>query len=189
MDEPDVEGFVRFVGREVQPLVRAGLTGPKPAGDSWPPGSPGWLTADAVGAPHVVPIVFAVDGDRVYSAVDAKPKRTRALRRLANIARQSTRGRPGGSLCRRLDDAVVGARRRHGSSGGTGHQRRASTDRVADGAIRPVRHRATNRTGRRHRGRAMVRLVGRPRARSPRRTVKLRSRFWVEHRRVSQQPR
>ena len=33
----------------------------------------------------MVPIVFAVDGDRVYSAVDAKPKRTWALRRLANI--------------------------------------------------------------------------------------------------------
>lgn len=43
-------------------------------------------TADAAGVPHVVPIVFAVEGDRVYSAVDAKPKRTRALRRLANIA-------------------------------------------------------------------------------------------------------
>jgi PPOX class probable F420-dependent enzyme len=42
-------------------------------------------TADAAGIPHVVPIVFAVDGDRVYSAVDAKPKRTQALRRLANI--------------------------------------------------------------------------------------------------------
>jgi PPOX class probable F420-dependent enzyme len=42
-------------------------------------------TADAGGIPHVVPIVFAVDGDRVYSAVDGKPKRTWALRRLANI--------------------------------------------------------------------------------------------------------
>jgi PPOX class probable F420-dependent enzyme len=42
-------------------------------------------TADAGGIPHVVPIVFAVDGDRMYSAVDAKPKRTWALRRLANI--------------------------------------------------------------------------------------------------------
>ena len=42
-------------------------------------------TADAAGIPLVVPIVFAVDGDRVYSAVDAKPKRTPALRRLANI--------------------------------------------------------------------------------------------------------
>ena len=42
-------------------------------------------TADAGGIPHLVPIVFAVDGDRVYSAVDGKPKRTWALRRLANI--------------------------------------------------------------------------------------------------------
>jgi PPOX class probable F420-dependent enzyme len=32
-----------------------------------------------------VPIAFVVDGDTVYSAVDAKPKRTRALRRLANV--------------------------------------------------------------------------------------------------------
>jgi PPOX class probable F420-dependent enzyme len=38
------------------------------------------------GAPHVVPIVFALDGDRLYSAIDDKPKRTRALQRLANIA-------------------------------------------------------------------------------------------------------
>lgn len=38
------------------------------------------------GAPHVVPVVFAVARDTVYSAVDAKPKRTRALRRLANVA-------------------------------------------------------------------------------------------------------
>jgi PPOX class probable F420-dependent enzyme len=38
------------------------------------------------GAPHLVPIVFALAGDTLYSAVDAKPKRTRELRRLANIA-------------------------------------------------------------------------------------------------------
>jgi PPOX class probable F420-dependent enzyme len=43
-------------------------------------------TADATGRPHLVPIVFAVSGDTVYSAVDAKPKRSTALRRLANIA-------------------------------------------------------------------------------------------------------
>jgi PPOX class probable F420-dependent enzyme len=30
--------------------------------------------------------VFAVDGDTIYSAVDAKPKRTTALARLANVA-------------------------------------------------------------------------------------------------------
>jgi PPOX class probable F420-dependent enzyme len=37
--------------------------------------------------PHLVPIVFALDGDRVVSAVDHKPKRTTRLQRLANIAR------------------------------------------------------------------------------------------------------
>jgi PPOX class probable F420-dependent enzyme len=43
-------------------------------------------TADAAGRPHVVPLVFALDGDTIVSAVDAKPKRTTALRRLANVA-------------------------------------------------------------------------------------------------------
>lgn len=42
-------------------------------------------TADASGRPHLVPIVFAVEGDRVYSVVDAKPKRSGALRRLRNV--------------------------------------------------------------------------------------------------------
>ncbi|OBG74914.1 MULTISPECIES: TIGR03668 family PPOX class F420-dependent oxidoreductase [unclassified Mycobacterium] len=40
------------------------------------------------GSPHVVPVVFAVDPDGrnvVYTAVDAKPKTTRRLRRLANV--------------------------------------------------------------------------------------------------------
>jgi PPOX class probable F420-dependent enzyme len=36
-------------------------------------------------APHVVPVVFAVHGDVVYTAVDAKRKSTRRLRRLVNI--------------------------------------------------------------------------------------------------------
>ena len=43
-------------------------------------------TADAAGQPLVVPICYAFDGRHCYSAVDAKPKRTRALRRLHNIA-------------------------------------------------------------------------------------------------------
>ena len=43
-------------------------------------------TAGADGRPRVVPIVFAVAGDQVYSAVDDKPKRTRALRRLTDVA-------------------------------------------------------------------------------------------------------
>jgi PPOX class probable F420-dependent enzyme len=42
-------------------------------------------TADAGGRPHLVPIAFAVAGDTIYSAVDGKPKRTRVLRRLANV--------------------------------------------------------------------------------------------------------
>jgi PPOX class probable F420-dependent enzyme len=42
-------------------------------------------TADAAGRPHLVPVVFAVDGDRIYTVVDAKPKRTTSLRRLANV--------------------------------------------------------------------------------------------------------
>jgi PPOX class probable F420-dependent enzyme len=41
-------------------------------------------TADTAARPHLVPVVFAVAGDTVYSAVDAKPKRTTRLRRLAN---------------------------------------------------------------------------------------------------------
>jgi PPOX class probable F420-dependent enzyme len=43
-------------------------------------------TADAAGRPHLVPVVFAVEADTVYTVVDAKPKRTTALRRLANVA-------------------------------------------------------------------------------------------------------
>jgi PPOX class probable F420-dependent enzyme len=42
-------------------------------------------TADRSGAPHLVPIVFALAGETIYNAVDRKPKRTTALRRLANV--------------------------------------------------------------------------------------------------------
>ena len=38
------------------------------------------------GLPHLVPVTFAVQGDRIYTAVDQKPKRTTNLRRLRNIA-------------------------------------------------------------------------------------------------------
>jgi PPOX class probable F420-dependent enzyme len=37
------------------------------------------------GLPHLVPVVFAVHGDVIYTAVDAKPKTTQRLRRLTNI--------------------------------------------------------------------------------------------------------
>lgn len=38
------------------------------------------------GMPHLVPVVFALAGEVVYTAVDAKPKSTPRLRRLTNIA-------------------------------------------------------------------------------------------------------
>ena len=41
-------------------------------------------TTDPDGRPHLVPIVFVLAGERLYSAVDAKPKRSRRLRRVAN---------------------------------------------------------------------------------------------------------
>jgi PPOX class probable F420-dependent enzyme len=43
-------------------------------------------TAGPDGQPHIVPVTFAVDGDHIYTAVDAKPKSSRLLRRLRNIA-------------------------------------------------------------------------------------------------------
>lgn len=39
------------------------------------------------GSPHVVPVTFAVEGGLVYTAVDHKPKSTRSLLRLENVAR------------------------------------------------------------------------------------------------------
>ena len=54
---------------------------------AWFAGSPvaRLATVRPDGTPHLVPVVFAVDGDVIYTAVDAKPKKTKQLRRLANI--------------------------------------------------------------------------------------------------------
>ena len=41
-------------------------------------------TMDPDGRPHLVPIVFALDRDTLYSAVDRKPKRSTRLRRIEN---------------------------------------------------------------------------------------------------------
>lgn len=43
-------------------------------------------TAALDGQPHLIPVVFAVTHDVLYTAVDAKRKSTQHLRRLANIA-------------------------------------------------------------------------------------------------------
>ena len=44
-------------------------------------------TADAYGAPHLIPICFAYDGEHFYSVLDCKPKRTSLtrLKRVRNI--------------------------------------------------------------------------------------------------------
>lgn len=44
-------------------------------------------TVDSSGQPHVVPIVYAFDGDKLYTPIDEKPKRVQAikLRRVRNI--------------------------------------------------------------------------------------------------------
>jgi PPOX class probable F420-dependent enzyme len=41
-------------------------------------------TTDPDGRTHLVPIVFALLGDTLYTAVDEKPKRSRTLRRIEN---------------------------------------------------------------------------------------------------------
>jgi PPOX class probable F420-dependent enzyme len=41
-------------------------------------------TTDPDGRPHLVPIVFALDGDTLYTAVDKKPKRSTKLQRIEN---------------------------------------------------------------------------------------------------------
>lgn len=43
-------------------------------------------TTGADGAPHLVPVVFALVDDAAYIVIDDKPKRTLRLRRLRNIA-------------------------------------------------------------------------------------------------------
>jgi PPOX class probable F420-dependent enzyme len=45
-------------------------------------------TLDADGRPHLVPIAFVLAGETLYSAVDAKPKRSRTLKRIENARRR-----------------------------------------------------------------------------------------------------
>jgi PPOX class probable F420-dependent enzyme len=44
-------------------------------------------TVSADGRPHLVPVVFARDGDELVTAVDGKPKKQKTLARIANISR------------------------------------------------------------------------------------------------------
>jgi len=67
-------------------MASADLSGSSGPASRWPDARVARLaTAAEDGRPHVVPICFAVDGYTLWFAVDQKPKRTRALRRLRNI--------------------------------------------------------------------------------------------------------
>jgi len=44
-----------------------------------------FATLSSDGRPHLVPVCFALAGETIYHAVDHKPKRTTALKRLANL--------------------------------------------------------------------------------------------------------
>jgi PPOX class probable F420-dependent enzyme len=43
-------------------------------------------TVSADGTPHLVPLCFVLDGEVLYWAVDQKPKSSRSLKRLRNLA-------------------------------------------------------------------------------------------------------
>ncbi len=44
-------------------------------------------TLNADGSAHLVPLCFALGKERIYWAVDHKPKRSRSLRRITNLSR------------------------------------------------------------------------------------------------------
>ena len=50
----------------------------------WPVGR--LATADASHRPHLVPVVFCLDDDALYSPIDGKKKRGQELKRLQNVA-------------------------------------------------------------------------------------------------------
>jgi PPOX class probable F420-dependent enzyme len=59
--------------------------------DRWPVAR--LATSDATGNPHVVPIVFCLHDDAIYSPIDGKPKSSSRLKRLKNLE-----GNPNASL-------------------------------------------------------------------------------------------
>jgi hypothetical protein len=64
---------------------------------------------DRKGRPHIVPVCFAYDGKRFYTAVDEKPKRVprERLARLENIPGAAPRFAFNRRLHRRLDTTQV----------------------------------------------------------------------------------
>src|SRR3954453_9134949 len=125
------------------------------------------------GRPHLVPGVFALDGDTLYTAVDdVKPKATTRLGRLANIAADpavglpADPGEPRGRAARRplrgrLERAVVGPRRRHGAAARPGRRGGGAAARAAGRALSAVPGGAPARRRDRRGRRAMVGMVRR----------------------------
>ena len=88
----------------------------------------GTLTPD--GRLHLVPMCFALDGGTLYTAIDAKPKRSRALTASRERAREPGRVRPRRRVGRGLVAAVVGAPARAGA-GARGRRRARAGARAA----------------------------------------------------------
>ena len=97
-------------------------------------------TIDPDGSPNVVPFVFALIGDTLYTTVDAKPKRTTKLQRLANIERDPRVTVLADHYDEDWNGALVGPRPRHRPRG----RRRVPSAR---GRSRPWRP-STRSTGR-----------------------------------------
>lgn len=75
--EPSAPATARVASRTVdEPTMRERVTAARVAR---------LATVTGDGRPHLVPCCFVLAAQRIYSAVDAKPKTTLALRRLANI--------------------------------------------------------------------------------------------------------
>ena len=113
-------------------------------------------TVGADGRPHLVPIAFACVDDVVWSAVDDKPKRTRALRRLDNV-----RANPRVALLADHYDedwsALWWVRADGVGAGGRGGRRARCAGRPGR-PLRAVRQRAPAGAAARDHGRALVGL-------------------------------
>ncbi len=84
-------------------------------------------TVSPGGAPHLVPVVFAVSHDVVYTAVDTKRKTTHRLRRLQNIEANPQVSMLVDHYEQRLGPALVGA---GGRDGRNPRPRRADGHRI-----------------------------------------------------------
>src|SRR5580698_9216593 len=112
-------------------------------------------TVTEVGRPHIVPVTFAVDGNYIYTAVDAKPKNETAARGLQRVRNIEAEPRVALLADHYADDwtSLWWAR--------VDRDRTATccpADRAADRALPAVPRRGSARPGDRDSGGAVVRL-------------------------------